>query len=256
MPKIPRFLQKVFASNYAATPTGQIAKFGSLAAGGALHSGDPATIQSLPAWLNGWSSATVGSKSPTLQDFNAYQFVVTQQLAYLLQAGIPEYDATTTYYIGSFCQVAGVIYVSIVDNNTGNAVTNPSYFSTLKSYLGYATVATTGVYADLTGKPSASTACRAWCNFDGTLTGTNAPRSGYNVTSVTRNSIGDYTINFTSAMANATYCVNASNASYSVGGPSGTPIVSLATGSVRLQSYTQGAGFFDAPTFCMSVFSN
>lgn len=160
MPKIPRFLQKIFASNYEATPTGQIAKFGSLAAGAALYTSDPATIQSLPAWLNGWSGATVGSKSPTFQDFNAFQYVVTRQLAYLLQAGIPEYDASTTYYIGSWCQVAGVVYKSVIDNNTGNAVSNPTYWVSP-----FATVATTGSYPDLINKPDASTACRAWCFF-------------------------------------------------------------------------------------------
>lgn len=154
MSKIARFFQKVFASNYAASPTGQIAQFGSLAGGTAAYSGDPSTIQALAAWQNGWSAATVGSKSPTFQDFNAFQFVVTQQLAYLLQAGIPEYDASTTYYIGSFCQVAGVVYVSIVDSNTGNAVTNPAYF---KLYLNYATVATTGSYTDLINKPATFT---------------------------------------------------------------------------------------------------
>jgi hypothetical protein len=51
--------------------------------------------------------------------------------------------------------------------------------------------------------------CRAWCRFDGTLTGTNAPLAGGNVTSVTRNSIGNYTINFTTAMPDANFCVQA-----------------------------------------------
>ena len=41
---------------------------------------------------------------------------------------------------------------------------------------------------------------RAWCTFNGTTTGTNAPISGGNVTSVTRNSTGDYTVNFSSAL--------------------------------------------------------
>jgi hypothetical protein len=164
MPKIPRFLQKIFASNYEATPIGQIAKFGSLAAGAALYTSDPATIQSLPAWLNGWSGATVGNKSPTFQDFNAFQYVVTRQLAYLLQAGIPEYDATTTYYIGSFCQVAGVAYVSIADNSTGNAVTNPAYWSMYnnvqRNYIDGLILSTAGSSASLTigqGQASDST---------------------------------------------------------------------------------------------------
>lgn len=36
---------------------------------------------------------------------------------------------------------------------------------------------------------------RAWCIFDGDLAGTNAPTAGQHVASVTRNSIGDYTVN-------------------------------------------------------------
>lgn len=51
---------------------------------------------------------------------------------------------------------------------------------------------------------------RAWCVFDGTLTGTNAPIAGGNVTSVTRNGVGDYTINFTTAMQDANYAVDMS----------------------------------------------
>lgn len=46
---------------------------------------------------------------------------------------------------------------------------------------------------------------RAWCVFDGTLAGTNAPTAGGNVTSVTRNGAGDYTINFTVALPDANY---------------------------------------------------
>jgi len=47
--------------------------------------------------------------------------------------------------------------------------------------------------------------CRAWCLFNGTLTGTNAPTAGGNVTSITRNSTGNYTINFTTAMPDTNY---------------------------------------------------
>lgn len=51
---------------------------------------------------------------------------------------------------------------------------------------------------------------KAWCRFDGTATGTNAPSAGYNVTSVTRNSAGNYTINLTTAMSSTSYCVQVS----------------------------------------------
>lgn len=49
---------------------------------------------------------------------------------------------------------------------------------------------------------------QAWCTFDGTDTGTNAPGDGYNVTSITRNGMGDYTVNFTNAFDAATYAAN------------------------------------------------
>lgn len=48
--------------------------------------------------------------------------------------------------------------------------------------------------------------CRAWVNFNGT--GTVAIRASGNVSSITDNGTGDYTINFTTAMPNANYAVS------------------------------------------------
>jgi hypothetical protein len=45
--------------------------------------------------------------------------------------------------------------------------------------------------------------CRAWVNFNGT--GTVAIRSSGNVTSITDNGTGDYTVNFTTAMSDTSY---------------------------------------------------
>ena len=46
-------------------------------------------------------------------------------------------------------------------------------------------------------------ACRAWVNFNGT--GTPAIRDSGNVSSITDNGTGDYTVNFTTAMPDANY---------------------------------------------------
>jgi hypothetical protein len=46
-------------------------------------------------------------------------------------------------------------------------------------------------------------AAKAWVNFNGT--GTVAIRQSGNVSSITDNGTGDYTLNFTNAMANGTY---------------------------------------------------
>jgi hypothetical protein len=54
--------------------------------------------------------------------------------------------------------------------------------------------------------------CRAWVNFNGT--GTVAIRASGNVSSITDNGVGDYTLNFTTAMPDANYGVNMSSVSY------------------------------------------
>ena len=51
-----------------------------------------------------------------------------------------------------------------------------------------------------------SYACRAWVNFNGT--GTVAIRASGNVSSITDNGVGDYTVNFTTAMPDANYSVS------------------------------------------------
>lgn len=191
MAKIARAFQKIFAGGI--TPTGNIGVFGSLAAGSPAYSSDADTIQSLDAWTNGWAAATVNNQSPAFQDFNGYQYVVTRQLAYLMQAGIPEWNSQTTYYIGSFCQVAGVIYQSLIDDNLNNSVTNTGSWTTLKSVI----------------SPPSQTLSLAWVNFKSSPSGA-VINSSYNVTSVTRTALGVFTINFTNALSSANYCVTGS----------------------------------------------
>jgi hypothetical protein len=62
------------------------------------------------------------------------------------------------------------------------------------------------------GTVSTSTAnvingAKAWVNFNGT--GTVAIRASYNVSSITDNGTGNYTINFTNAFADADYAIQA-----------------------------------------------
>jgi len=121
MGRLARVTQKIFGSNAAAN---QIGIFGSLAAGSPTFTTDPTLAQSLSNWLDGWFGAILGSNSPAIEDMNAFCFVVAYQLAYLMQSGIPEYDAGTTYYTNNFALAGGILYISIADNNTGNPVTD------------------------------------------------------------------------------------------------------------------------------------
>lgn len=120
--RLPRVIQKIFGMN--ADTDDAIAQFGSVIAGQPTFTGDIEEIQALNAWNNGWVGSTITNKRyPTSEETTGINKVVTQQLAYLLQRGIPEWSAEETYYTNSFCQADGTIYVSLTDNNIGNIPT-------------------------------------------------------------------------------------------------------------------------------------
>lgn len=55
------------------------------------------------------------------------------------------------------------------------------------------------------GSVATAYGCRAWVNFNGT--GTVAIRASANVTNITDNGVGDYTVNLTNAMPDANYSI-------------------------------------------------
>jgi hypothetical protein len=103
---------------------------------------------------------------------------------------------------------------------------------------------------------------KAWVNFNGT--GTVAIRASYNVSSITDNGTGDYTVNFTNALSDANYSV-AGNAGVSTSvGPlvlglfaataSGTYQAPTAS-AFRIQiRRTDNQATIDEQTVCVSVF--
>lgn len=98
--------------------------------------------------------------------------------------------------------------------------------------------------------------CKAWVNFNGTSTV--SIRASYNVSSITDNGTGDYTVSFATVMDNANY-------SFSFGGRSSQangevyhgsqynedPLV----GSLRVRSFTNSSVTArDITAYCVSVF--
>jgi hypothetical protein len=84
---------------------------------------------------------------------------------------------------------------------------------------------------------TATGVCKAWVNFNGT--GTVAIRASYNVSSITDNGTGDYTVNFTTALADANYLVVGASAKNSSIGAVPIGIQSAATPTttaVRIES--------------------
>ena len=126
-----------------------------------------------------------------------------------------------------------------------------------------ADLATASVTADKLASNSVTTAklgsaeqsglCKAWVNFDGTKDTTGATstantnrliRASNNVTSVLRNGTGDYTVTFTTAMADANYSATFGSAveGASVGGFACINDASIPTASaLRIRSVSTGA---------------
>ena len=82
--------------------------------------------------------------------------------------------------------------------------------------------------------------CRAWVNFNGS--GTVAIRAANNVSSITDNGTGDYTVNFTTAMPDANYAVVVTGEDTSGGAGNaarGSQVRAdgRAAGSVRVQNF-------------------
>jgi hypothetical protein len=104
------------------------------------------------------------------------------------------------------------------------------------------------------GSVATAYGCRAWVNFNGT--GTVAIRASGNVTSITDNGTGEYTVNITTAMPDANYAVAGEG-----GGTAGQASIVLAdqvvartTGAFRVYSITTAGSLIDAAQINLAVF--
>jgi hypothetical protein len=95
--------------------------------------------------------------------------------------------------------------------------------------------------------------CRAWVNFNGT--GTVAIRASFNVSGITDNGTGDYTVNFTNALPDANYAISgfcSAAAATAAFVPYGGANFLQSTTSVRVQ--TAATSNFDPTVACVSIF--
>ena len=97
------------------------------------------------------------------------------------------------------------------------------------------------------------TFCRAWVNFNGT--GTVAIRASFNVSSITDNNTGDYTVNFTTAMSDANYAGLITYNDTGAGSFWGlTRGVSASTSAYRYVSVNTSGGAQDAQNQYVAIF--
>ena len=97
----------------------------------------------------------------------------------------------------------------------------------------------------------------AWVNFNGT--GTVAIRSSYNVSSITDNGTGNYTVNFTSALSDANYMMAGSitRSGFPQTGTIGPRDGGIfTTSALQIATFDDGATAIDPPYVGVVVFGN
>jgi multidrug efflux pump subunit AcrA (membrane-fusion protein) len=136
------------------------------------------------------------------------------------------------------------------DDSTVVKLTGAQTVAGIKTFSSAPVMAVTGLTGDIAAARITTAlnatgsapiyAARAWVNFDGI--GTVAIRASGNVSSITDNGTGDYTVNFTTAMPDVNYCavsgaglINDTNefaSQCNVNGPYSTTSIRIATGYV------------------------
>jgi hypothetical protein len=175
--------------------------------------------------------------------------------------GFARFNGTTGKVIKDSAAV-----ISIADGGTGQG-TAANAFGALKQdasttatgVVELATAAEVVTGTDTARVPSVSTmgshqgVAKAWVNFNGT--GTVAIRDSYNVTSITDNGVGNYTLNFTTAMANT---------NYTSGAAAGTTIptagivipATAATGSYQIRTFAVNNTALDCDFVHVAIFGD
>ena len=93
---------------------------------------------------------------------------------------------------------------------------------------------------------------KAWVNFNGT--GTVAIRDSFNVSSITDNGTGDYTINFTTAMSNTNYASVSGvtfDGNIATGNPRIAEMINVSTSAMRMLMMQTNDG---AAADCLAVY--
>jgi hypothetical protein len=188
--------------------------------------------------------------------------IVDTKLATISTAGKVSGNAITSGTIGgstainttgtiTAASLSGPLSGNATTATTANAIADGAVSTAAKIANGVVTLAKLGsTEQDLVAK--------CWINFNGDgPSSTAAIRSQHNVSSVTYNGLGDYTVNFANNMSNASYAVVLGGSNNPGGSPGTAMIFSTATSQVRIwQKNTVNTAFFDGSFLCVAIFGN
>ena len=189
------------------------------------------TVTSLTSSTANVTTGTISNLTATL----AGDFTITSGTGTLGTTGV----TAGTYGTSS------IVPQIVVDAKGRITTVSTSGVTPASDSITYPMLSTSTTEADNVAKRTA----KAWVNFNGQ--GTVAIRDDFNVSSITDNGTGSYTVNFSSAMPNTDYCVNVSNDYLAY-----TTRTSISTSSVSVFGLVSNTGAqYDADPMCVVIFS-
>lgn len=102
---------------------------------GGTNQADDLTSQITASFLRGWGIVGA-SEHPSLEDFNAAMYAMSQFIAYQHQMGVPEWHSEQEYHIGSICTHDGESYQSLLNANVGSQPPSAKWTPVLTSKNG------------------------------------------------------------------------------------------------------------------------
>lgn len=174
----------------------------------------------------------LGTASPTSSYIARYIDISSATSAGVVFSGprkFSAYSSASSTFVIVDDDAAGATRLAIT--STGNLQFNSGYGSAVTAY-----------------------GCRAWVNFNGASTV--SIRASGNVSSITDNGVGNYTVNFSTSFPDGSYVTNVTDGGVSIGNKGGAQVVSANqnVGNVQISTYTSSTSSYDSTLVGVAVF--